>query len=313
MDTLFDTGCDEEVQDKRIIIKNYKNSKFIEKYTFAIVTKDVLLIDGNRGQTKDCYIMRINDKTIGDYFQVTKDNNSGIATIACNRIEHYRLIFKYKVMCSIKELDYYLSSLFFDTVNCYDGNDLKFVHYGCYEFREIFLSVYPKEIDLTSMHDSNIRLSSVKIYINQFLEYAHRMYIYMNSKGYSVCQILNFTTGYINTINSIKAEVKNLANSEGIKPNDIIFENYNELISIFNSKSNDILNDLRNNVLYDDHLSSYNVWIEYGIKYAILFIRYYIDNVIYGNNEDKKLEIYLDIPDSIDHKNFDWKAIGWED
>jgi hypothetical protein len=127
------------------------------------------------------------------------------------------------------------------------------------------------------------------------------IHIKMQENGYSIDQILNFIEGYTLVQHDLNEAVYNNVLSYDNDPSIIVFENHSDALKAFGI----LINKVRDNqCMYAD-------WSVLGAKYLICLIRYYMNNVIYGNLQEVE-DFYINISDKINSNPYKWDKHDWD-
>lgn len=147
----------------------------------------------------------------------------------------------------------------------------------------------------------NLKLNQVFFLIKLLEDARTEIYIKMREDKYSMNQMLDFINGYTNvTIACRKAATNHIDNTE-YNPNQIVFESYTDTMNTF---------DLLIGMICDDK-DAYTGWEILGAKYALCLIKFYIQNVLFGDDTEVD-DMYLSLPDKNNPNSYEWDTRGWD-
>lgn len=148
-----------------------------------------------------------------------------------------------------------------------------------------------------------VTANNLMFFVDLFDDYKKKVYVQMRKDKYSMNNITSFINGY----SIVTHHCYEYAISKSYKDGDIFWN------AAFNNKDEAIkmINIIVNNI-HNFYLTS-NQWEKIGIKYALCLAKFYIENVIFGDDtiveED---ELYLCVPEEDDPDSYDWEMRGFD-
>lgn len=130
-------------------------------------------------------------------------------------------------------------------------------------------------------------------------EYKKKLYLRMRKDCYTMDNIASFINGYSIVTNECFEYVMDKVYKNGDIFYTVMIDNCDKAIAILDT----IVNNIHNTYITS------NDWEKIGIKYAICLAKYYIKNVIFGDDTEVE-ELYMDIPDKDDPDSYDWEEHG---
>ena len=125
----------------------------------------------------------------------------------------------------------------------------------------------------------------------------------MRQNGYSMDKIMSFINGYSCLVERADNYIFNISYGKVCNNynNAILFNDYDEVL--------EILDGIIHN--FTEKYTSLNEWERIGFKYAICLSKFYMKNVIFGDDTCVD-NMYMNIPDKDDPESYDWESYGWD-
>lgn len=150
-----------------------------------------------------------------------------------------------------------------------------------------------------------VTINEVNFLIDLLDKYKQELYIYMRDDQYPMSNILSFINGYTVVVDYCSNCIMDIIMTKGYNPisnfKTILFNNCDEMNKAFEEK---VVNNIFNLV------DKYNKWEAVGIKYAICLVKFYTNNIVFGNCSIIDCT-YLDIPNKDDPDSYNWEERGW--
>lgn len=151
-----------------------------------------------------------------------------------------------------------------------------------------------------------LTINEVNFLIDLLEKYRENLYIYMRDDQYPISDTLSFINGYTVVTDYCSAAIMDVVMTNGYNPvanfKTVLFNNYEEMNKVFEER---VVNNIFNLVY------KYNKWEAIGIKYAICLIKFYIENIVFG--DCKIIDCtYLDLPDKDNPESYDWEEHRWD-
>lgn len=150
-----------------------------------------------------------------------------------------------------------------------------------------------------------VTINEVNFLIDLFDKYREELYISMRYDKYKINDILSFINGYTVVVDYCSSCVMDEIMSKGHNPvsnfKTVLFNNYDEMNKAFEEK---VINNVFNLI------DKYNKWEAIGIRYAICLVKFYIENIVFGDYDEFDIT-YINIPDKDNPESYDWEEHGW--
>jgi hypothetical protein len=152
----------------------------------------------------------------------------------------------------------------------------------------------------------NITINKMNFMIDLFSDYKNKLYTHMRKDEYSIDTIMSFINGYMLVEDKITDYVIDI---EMFGDNSVA-ERFEEVI--FNDHT-DLLKEIDLKIIYSIKYMEYNYkdkWEKIGVKYALNLIKFYVENVLSGNDTKMLNGLYFDIPDKNTPELYNWETHG---
>ena len=146
-----------------------------------------------------------------------------------------------------------------------------------------------------------IYINEAEFLITLFREYKEKLYVAMRKDNYPMEQILRFINGYSIICDACYEEYMDVITNSGCNINLSIGE-------VFCDGCHEALGILLE--IVDECIPAFHnagKWERIGMMYASCLAKYYIKNVIFGNDTEVEGGLYMDIPDKDDPDSYDWE------
>ena len=146
-------------------------------------------------------------------------------------------------------------------------------------------------------------INKISFLLKLLENYKFDIYVKMREDGYSINQILDFIDGYSLVLEeAYKAAFNNIPHHEDDQDlTTIVFEDHSDFLKAYDVLINNIC---KKKYMYDG-------WSIIGAKYILCLIRYYMNNVIYGNIDEVE-DFYLNIPNKDNPNSYEWDERDWD-
>lgn len=154
----------------------------------------------------------------------------------------------------------------------------------------------------------------MKIYINQanflideFDKYKSKLYVHMRKENYEMSHILSFINGYMLIVELCSRYVLDIVMAKGYTPisnfKTVLFDSYEDVSEKLLNRAADDASKVVNKC---------DEWEKIGIKYALCFAKFYIKDIVFGDDIYVEDSLYMDIPNEYALEWYDWEERGYD-
>lgn len=150
-----------------------------------------------------------------------------------------------------------------------------------------------------------ITINKMNFLFNLFSNYKEKIFTHMRKDRYTIHDIMNFINGYMLVEDKIAQYTIDIE-----MQNNSVAERFE--CPIFTDCA-DLLRTIDDKIIYSIKYMEYDYedeWEKIGVKYALNLIKFYIENVLSGFDNELPDGLYFDIPDKDDPESYDWEEHG---
>lgn len=151
-----------------------------------------------------------------------------------------------------------------------------------------------------------LTINQTEFLIELFDRYKTKLYTHMRKNEYPIDKILEFINGYTAVTGNCYEYITDIIMGKGYMTSD------KTNFLLFNSRE-EMIEELNKIVIKLDYVFRTSTqWEKIGIKYAICFATFYINDILFGNDMDVEDDLYMDIPDINYPQCYAWEDRGFD-